>query len=103
MQNIIEGNAILFRGRKRDYMVRSERRPGYRVQPPRKPQKSGKDKAYLAATIVLLILLYPIGLVLLWLRRLKWHTLVKLLVSVLAGAIFFLWISMAATLVLSAK
>ena len=98
MQNIIEGNAILFRGRKRDYMVRSERRPGYRVQPPRKPQKSGKDKAYLAATIVLLILLYPIGLVLLWLRRLKWHTLVKLLVSVLAGAIFFLWISMAATL-----
>ena len=35
---------------------------------------------------------------LLWLRRLKWHTLVKLLVSVLAGAIFFLWISMAATL-----
>ena len=47
---------------------------------------------------MLLILLYPIGLVLLWLRRLKWHTLVKLLVSVLAGAIFFLWISMAATL-----
>lgn len=98
MQIVLPERFLLFRGRKRDYMVRSERRPGYRVQPPRKPKKSKKDNAYLVATIVLLVLVYPIGLVLLWLRRLKWHTLVKLLASILGGAVFFLWISMAATL-----
>ena len=97
MQITIQDKAILFRGRKHDYMIRSEMRPGYRVQPPRKPKKSGKDRAYIAATIVLLLLVYPIGLVLLWLRRPKWHMLVKLLVSVAAGAVFFLWLSMAAT------
>ena len=97
MQNIIEGNAsysaagsaTIWFGRRDGRAIACSRRAS-----PKNPAKTsipGGD--HRAAHFAI-----SIGLVLLWLRRLKWHTLVKLLVSVLAGAIFFLWISMAATL-----
>ena len=92
---IVVPQTLLLRGRTRDYMTRSERRPGYRMQPPRRPKKPKGSPAYLIATLFLLILAYPIGLSLLWVRKLKWHTLVKLLVSVLTGAVFFFLLSIA--------
>jgi len=75
------------RGRDRNYMMRSEKRPGYPNTPPQKPKKS---VWYQILTIILLIVLCPVGLILLWRKRLRWPGGVKLLATLLSIIMLFL-------------
>lgn len=75
------------RGRGQNYMMRSEKRPGYGNTPPQKPKRS---IWYQVLTIILLIVLCPVGLILLWRKRLKWPGAVKLLATLLSIAMLFL-------------
>ncbi len=76
------------RGRDRNYMMRSEKRPGYPTNtPPKKPKKS---VWYQILTIILLILFCPAGLILLWRRRLRWPGIVKLTATLLSLVMLFL-------------
>ncbi len=74
------------RGRGQNYMMRSEKRPGYGNTPPQKPKRS---IWYQILTILLLIVLCPVGLILLWRKRLKWPGAVKLLATLLSIAMLF--------------
>jgi len=98
MQIAMPPMTLLLRRKNRDYMIRSERRPGYRTQPPRRPKKPRTSKFYLALTLILLMLAYPIGLIFLWVRKIRWHAFIKLLVSVATGAVFFFLLSVAITI-----
>ena len=75
------------RSREQNYMMRSEKRPGYSSTPPKKPKKS---IWYQTLTIILLILLCPVGLILLWRKRLRWPNPVKLLSTLLSLILLFL-------------
>ncbi len=78
----------------RNYMQRSKKRrpisPAVPTPPPeKKPRRPRKRRAgffYGCATFFLLILLWPIGLVLLWQKKIRWHAASKLLASVLSLA-----------------
>jgi len=81
------------RGRGQNYMMRSEKRPGYpNLLTPSQPKRS---VGYQILTIVLLVLLWPVGLVLLWRRRLTWHSAVKLLATLLSLILLFLMLGAA--------
>lgn len=90
---------MLFKRADRQYMMRSEKRPSYRPQPSgsgprgggrrRRPRRVG----YAIMTVLLLILLWPVGLIPLWARRLRWKSLVKAAVTVVTGAIFLMGFS----------
>ena len=75
------------RGRSNNYMMRSEKRPGYGGTPPQKPKRS---IWYQVLTILLLIVLCPVGLILLWRKRLRWPGFVKLLATLLSLILLFL-------------
>ena len=75
------------RGRSSNYMMRSEKRPGYGGTPPQKPKRS---IWYQVLTILLLIVLCPVGLILLWRKRLRWPGFVKLLATLLSLIMLFL-------------
>lgn len=89
------------RGGDRDYMMRSEKRPGYTPgQPPRRRNRRRKPKAdppYVILTFLLLILVYPVGLVLLWLRRIRWAASTKLVITLGMAVVFVLLGSFALT------
>lgn len=78
----------------RQYMMRSEKRPGYRPQPgnfggPNNGRKRRpRNTLYAIMTILLLILLWPVGLIPLWVRRLRWRSFVKATVTVATGIAF---------------
>lgn len=74
------------RGRDRNYMMRSEKRPGYPNTPPQKPEKDGW---YQVLTIVMLVLCCPVGLILLWRRRLRWPGALKLTATILSIVLLF--------------
>ena len=68
----------------RDYMMRSEKRPGYGSgrpgkKPPRKKRRTGFF--YIFLTSLLSVLLWPVGMVLLWRRRMRMQVGTKLLFS----------------------
>lgn len=75
------------RGRDQNYMMRSEKRPGYPHRPPRPPKKS---VWYQVLTIVLLIVFCPAGLILLWRKRLTWPGATKLAATLLSLITMFL-------------
>lgn len=85
-----------------DYMMRSEKRPGQRSRgarpPKRRNRKPKKHPVYAFFTILLLLIAYPIGLVLLWVKKLRWSGVTKLLVSVATGIVFFLLMSFLLTM-----
>ncbi|MEG1516590.1 MAG: hypothetical protein RSD95_17010, partial [Clostridia bacterium] len=90
------------RGGDQDYMMRSEKRPGQRpsgegLPPRRRRRKPQHHVLYACLTLLLLITLYPIGLILLWVRKLRWSVGAKLLVSLVTGVIFFVWMAFALT------
>jgi len=91
--------SMLFKRADRQYMMRSEKRPGYRPQPSGGGQKNGGRRrrprrvGYAIMTVALLILLWPVGLIPLWARRLRWKSLVKAAVTVATGAIFLMGFS----------
>lgn len=78
----------------RQYMMRSEKRPGYRPQPgnfggPNNGRKRRpRNILYAIVTILLLIILWPVGLIPLWVRRLRWRSFVKATVTVATGIAF---------------
>ncbi len=74
-----------------NYMIRSEKRPGFKSPEIRAPKtKAKKGVAYKLLTLLSLVIVYPAGLIMLWLRKIKWRGSIKLLVSVFTGACFFL-------------
>ena len=75
------------RGRGQNYMMRSEKRPGYPNTPPQKPKKS---IGYQVLTVILLIVFCPVGLILLWRKRLCWPGWVKFVAMLLSLALFFM-------------
>ena len=88
------------RGGDHDYMMRSEKRPGQRSYSPRPPKRRRKPKrhpAYAILTVLLLLIAYPIGLILLWVPKLRWRAGVKLTVSVVTGIAFFVLMALAIT------
>jgi hypothetical protein len=77
----------------RQYMMRSEKRPGYRPQPgnfggPGGRKRRPRNVLYAIGTILLLIVLWPVGLIPLWVRRLRWRSFVKATVTVATGVAF---------------
>lgn len=78
-----------------DYMMRSERRPGQRPgagapEPPRRRKKRrSRHPVYALVTVLCLLVLYPIGLIMLWMRKLRWSSGTKLFLSIVTGVIFF--------------
>jgi len=92
----------------RQYMMRSEKRPGYRPHSGngngngngngggrrRRPRRIG----YAILTIVLLLILWPVGLFPLWARRLRWRSMVKAAVTVATGVAFLLVFSFLLTM-----
>ena len=75
------------RGRGQNYMMRSEKRPGFGSTPPQEPKKS---IWYQVLTVILLIVFCPVGLILLWRKRLKWPGFVKFMAMLLSLAIWLL-------------
>lgn len=83
--------------RGRDYMMRSEKRSGHGAPAgnnsgDHRPPKRRRRRAgffYKFATLFLLLTIWPLGLILLWRRRLRWGALTKLLTSIvtLAGCV----------------
>ena len=67
------------------YMERSERRGNYRPRRRRKP-----PILYAIITIIMLLVLYPVGLILLWRRKLEWSHAVKAVLSLIFAAVFAL-------------
>jgi hypothetical protein len=100
-----ENTPFLFmrmRGGEHDYMMRSEKRPGQRsggARPPKRRKRTPKKHpVYAFFTILLLLIAYPVGLVFLWVRKLRWSGVAKLLVSVATGIVFFLLLSFLLTM-----
>ena len=87
MQATMEGGRLMFARRHgRDYMMRSEKRPGYggasgRGRPPKRRRRRG-GFLYALGTALASVLLWPVGMVLLWRRRLRWQATTKLLFSI---------------------
>ncbi len=86
-------NTLTKHFKQKDVFVRSEKRSPY-DDSSASPRKSPKDKgptagiAYMALTLLLLMVLYPVGLFLLWARRLRWSVAAKLLLTVTTAVIF---------------
>ena len=77
----------------RQYMMRSEKRPSYRPQPgnnggPGRRRRRPKNTLYAILTILLLVVMWPVGLIPLWVRRLRWRSFVKATVTVATGIAF---------------
>ena len=88
----------------RDYMMRSEKRSGtgrsHRPsasggRPPRRRRRAGFLYKFL--TVLLLLVLWPVGLMLLWRRKLRWGTATKLLASIVTLAACVVLIGFALT------
>ena len=70
-------------------MMRSEKRPSYNyTQRPRKPKRRRTRYAYLVLTLLVSILLWPVGLFLIWNRRLRCKVGGKILWSAATLAVF---------------
>jgi hypothetical protein len=101
--NVAQGFELpcLWKRADRQYMMRSEKRPGYRPQSGngngngrgngrrRRPRRIG----YAIMTVILLLILWPVGLFPLWARRLRWRSMVKAAVTVATGVAFLLGFS----------
>ena len=72
-------------------MMRSEKRPGMRS--PRK--KPPRRRLYKLLTLILLVICYPVGLVLLWRRTIRWNGFKKLFVSIVSLIVCFALLSVA--------
>lgn len=94
MQAVYEGSArpdVLMRFARRhgrDYMMRSEKRGGYGSSPNggKTPPKRKRRRAgffYMLLTLILSLALWPVGMILLWRRKLRWKLTTKLLTTII--------------------
>lgn len=76
---------VMLMKRSKGYVMRSEKRPGYGSASGggSKPKKSGAGISYIIITTLVSVLLWPIGMVLLWRRRVRMQAGTKLLISLL--------------------
>ena len=73
----------------RNYMMRSQKRPSYNSTPrPRPARRRRTHYGYLVLTLLVAILLWPVGLFLIWNRRLRCGVGGKLLWSVATLLVF---------------
>ena len=87
-------DSTMFFKRGGNYMIRSAKRPGLSSPSPRGGRPPKRHILYKLLTILLLVLCWPVGLVMLWLRRpIRWSAAVKLLVSALSLALVFALLS----------
>lgn len=91
-----EATMLLFAHSDDNYMMRSERRASYNRAPRRRRRRPGGFIYGLAAVIVSIII-WPLGMVMLWTRRLRWSAGVKLIASVLTLILCMCWIGFALT------
>ncbi|MCQ2437293.1 MAG: hypothetical protein MJ099_02720 [Clostridia bacterium] len=75
--------------RSRDYMMRSERRPqgsGYRSpnHRGRRPRRRKAGFFYILLTLLLSLILWPVGMIMLWQRKVRWRVTTKLLTSIIS-------------------
>lgn len=71
-----------------DYVMRSERRGGYGSPPSdasggKRRKKKRAGAFYIAFTFLLSILVWPIGMIMLWRRKVRWKGATKLLASII--------------------
>lgn len=95
MQAVLQGNFAFYRAGDRDYMMRSEKRPAYHPAGGhrRPPKRAGF--LYAALTLVLSLVLWPVGMLMLWRKRLRWYFSTKLLlslISLLLGILLYAWL-----------
>ena len=73
----------------RNYMMRSEKRPSYnRPAQERRPRRRRRNVGYIVLALIVAILLWPVGLFLIWNRRLRCGVGGKLLWSAATLAVF---------------
>lgn len=91
MQSVIDSaakNGGMYLFARRDYVMRSEKRNGYNYggSPKGKKPKRKRRRAsgfYIFITLLMCILFWPVGMYLLWRRKLRWKTTAKCITSVL--------------------
>ncbi len=79
--------------KRKDYLIRAQRRTPYddgsrNISGGNRGKKPSAGILYMIITILLLVVLYPVGLILLWGRRLRWNVGVKLLLTVVTAILF---------------
>ena len=84
----------------RGYMMRSEKRNGYNYggssfgsQPPKRKRKRA-GFFYSFFTLLLSLLLWPVGMIMLWKRKLRWSIGSKLLTSIITLFLVFVAFSL---------
>ena len=91
-----EATMLLFAHSDDNYMMRSERRASYNRAPRRRRKRPG-GFIYGLVAIIVSIIIWPLGMVMLWARRLKWGAGVKLIASALTLILCMCWIGFALT------
>lgn len=101
--NVRPGNTMLF-ARRRDYMMRSEKRGGYNNGGSSAPNGRGKRprrrKAgffYILMSLLLSVVFWPVGMIMLWRRKVRWKMTTKLLASIITLVLCVTWIGFALT------
>ncbi len=87
---------LLFAHSDDNYMMRSERRASYNRAPRRRRRRPG-GFIYGLVAIIVSIIIWPLGMAMLWARRLKWSAGVKLIASALTLILCMCWIGFALT------
>lgn len=76
-----------------NYMMRSEKRPGRYGSPKRRGRRPRRRHTlYAIFTMITSVLIWPAGMIMLWVRRLRWGFSVKCLVSLVTLVTFCGWI-----------
>ncbi len=76
-----------------NYMMRSEKRPGRYGSPKKRGRRPRRRHIlYGVFTMIVSVLLWPAGMIMLWVRRLRWGFSVKCLVSLVTLVAFCGWI-----------
>ena len=78
-------------------MMRSEKRESYNLDPHRKRRKKNLGLGYGIAAVIVSIIMWPAGMLMLWVKRLKWTVGVKLIASVLTLIMCLCWIGFGLT------
>ncbi|MDO4356721.1 MAG: hypothetical protein Q4E13_09450, partial [Clostridia bacterium] len=97
----VSNRAFWKRGKDSDYMMRAERRPGgYGSSSLNRNRKKKPKKhiVYAILTVLLLLVLWPVGLVMLWLPKLRWNGGVKFVLSIVTFFVFIALLSLALNL-----
>ena len=79
--------------KQKDYLERSEKRSPYENSSNKQGNHEDNDKKsagfiYVLLTLILLMVLYPIGLFMLWIRKINWNWAAKFLITIITAIIF---------------